>query len=84
LIFSTQAAIFFLRERRHFWNSRPSLFLIAGSVFGMGTTAVLTLGGILMPPIRPFLLLVTVAAGVVYFACLDWLKIWLFSWFDLR
>ncbi len=84
LIFSTQGAIFFLRERRHFWNSRPSLFLIGGSVFGMGTTAILTLGGILMPAVRPFLLLVAVTAGVVYFACLDWLKIWLFSRFDLR
>lgn len=84
LIFSTQAAVFFLRERGHFWKSRPSLFLIGSSVFGMGATALLTLGGIFMPAISPSVLLATVTAGVVYFVCLDWLKIWLFKWLTLR
>ncbi|MGC9195465.1 MAG: plasma-membrane proton-efflux P-type ATPase [Syntrophobacteraceae bacterium] len=84
LIFSTQAAIFFLRERGHFWKSRPSLFLIGSSVFGMGATAILTLRGIFMPAISPSVLLATVTAGIVYFACLDWLKIWLFAWLALR
>jgi H+-transporting ATPase len=84
LIFSTQAAVFFLRERGHFWKSRPSLFLIGSSVFGMGATALLTLRGIFMPAISPSILLATVTVGVVYFACLDWLKIWLFAWLALR
>ena len=57
LILSSQAGVYLLRERGHFWNTRPSRFLIGSSVAGLGVTALLALGGILMPAIRPSLLL---------------------------
>jgi hypothetical protein len=37
-----------------------------------------------MSALSPSVLLATVTAGVVYFACLDRLKIWLFAWLALR
>jgi H+-transporting ATPase len=48
LIFSSQAGIYLLRERDHFWKSRPSRFLIESSIVGLGVAVVLVLGGILM------------------------------------
>ena len=49
LILSSQAGVYLLRERGHFWQSRPSRFLVGSSVFGLGVAAALALGGILMP-----------------------------------
>ena len=84
LIFSSQAGVYLLRERGHFWQSRPGRFLIGSSLLGFGVTAILALGGILMPAISPSFLLAVVGTGIVYFVCLDWLKIWLFGQLNLR
>jgi H+-transporting ATPase len=73
-----------LRERGHFWKSRPSRFLVGSSVLGLGVAAALVLGGILMPAISLSLLLGIAAIGGIYFSCLDWLKVWLFHRLDLR
>lgn len=84
LIFSSQGGVYLLRERGHFWESRPSLFLIASSVFGLSVTAILAGGGILMPRLSIWLLLAVVGIGLLWFAVLDWLKVWLFCRLDLR
>ena len=84
LILSSQAGVYMLRERGHFWKSRPSRFLVGSSVLGLGVAAALVLGGILMPAIRPSLLLGIAVIGGIYFSCLDWLKVWLFRRLDLR
>jgi len=84
LIFSSQAGIYLLRERGHFWQSRPSGFLVASSVLGLGVTLVLTLRGIFMPALPPALLLAVFGAGLMYFSALDWLKVWLFARLKLR
>jgi len=51
LILSSQAGVYLLRERGHFWQSRPSRYLVGSSVLGLGVTTLLALGGILMPAI---------------------------------
>jgi len=84
LILSSQAGVYLLRERGHFWQSRPRRYLVGSSVLGLGVTALLALGGILMPAIRPTLLLGVVAVGAIYFGALDWVKVRLFSWLHLR
>ncbi len=84
LILSSQAGVYLLRERGHFWQSRPSRFLVGSSVLGLGVTAALVLGGILMPALSGAFLLGVAGAGIVYFACLDWLKVWLFGRLNLR
>ena len=84
LIFGSQAGVYLLRERGHFWQSTPSRFLLASSALGLGVTAMLVLFGILMPAIRPVLLLGMTALGLVYFACLDWVKVGLFARLNLR
>ncbi len=84
LILSSQAGVYLLRERGHFWQSRPSLFLVASSVFGLTVATTLALVGILMPPLRPLLLLTVAGTGLIWLAGLDWLKVWLFRTLDLR
>ena len=84
LILSSQAGVYLLRERGHFWRSRPSGFLLASSAFGLAVTAGLVLTGLLMPAVAPSLLLTMAGAGMLYFASLDWVKVWLFGRLDLR
>ena len=50
----------------------------------MGVAALLALGGIFRPAIHATLLLGVAGLGLVYFAGLDWLKVWLFARLNLR
>ncbi len=84
LILSSQAGVYLLRERGHFWHSPPSRFLVGSSIVGLGVMAALVLGGILMPAIKPSLLLGIAVIGGIFFSCLDWVKVWLFRRLDLR
>ncbi len=84
LILSSQAGVYLLRERGHFWQSRPSFFLVASSVFGLTVVTILVLVGILMPPLSASLLLAVAGTGLLWFAGLDWLKVWLFGRLNLR
>jgi H+-transporting ATPase len=84
LILSSQAGVYLLRERGHFWQSPPSRLLVASSIFGLGLMTLLALGGILMPALSPSLLFTVAGIGLVWFSCLDWLKVWLFNRANLR
>lgn len=84
LILSSQAGVYLLRERGHFWESSPSISLVASSAFGLGVAAMLALLGVLMPAVSPSLLLAAAGVGLVYFVCLDWPKKWLFQRLSLR
>ncbi len=84
LILSSQAGICLLWDRGHYWRSQPNRFLLGRSLLGLGVTAILVLGGILMPALSAAFLLGVAGAGIVYFARLDWLKVWLFGRLNLR
>jgi len=84
LILSSQAGVYLLRERGHFWQSRPSPFMVTSSVFGLSVAAIFAGGGILMPPLDVWLLLAVAGTGLVWFAALDWLKVSLFRKLHLR
>lgn len=84
LILSSQAGVYLLRERGHFWRTRPANFMLGSTVAGLGVTTILVLGGLLMPPIPPSVLLGVASLGAVYFVGLDWVKVELFERLDLR
>jgi H+-transporting ATPase len=84
LILSSQAGIYMLRERDHFWKSQPSRYVAFSSALGLSIAALLALGGILMPAVQLPILLAVVGAGAGYFAALDWVKVQLFRRLDLR
>lgn len=84
LILSSQAGVYLLRERGHFWRSRPSGLLVASSMFGLTICAFLVLGGVFMPALSAPVFLGLAGSAIVYFACLDWLKVWLFGRLNVR
>jgi H+-transporting ATPase len=84
LIFSSQAAVYLLRERGHFWQSAPSGFLVGSSVLGLAVTSALALKGILMPALGAPFVAGIAGAVILYFGILDWFKVWLFARLDLR
>jgi H+-transporting ATPase len=83
-ILSTQAGVYLLRERRHFWQSPPSRFLVVSSVLGVGVASILSWGGLLVPAISSPVLLGVAGMGLVYFTGLDWPKVWLFRRLNVR
>ncbi len=84
LIISSQAGVYLLRERGHFWESRPSRFLIGSTLLGLTCAAFLSLSGVVVPAIQPWMLLAVTGMGAVYFRGLDWVKVRLFAWLQLR
>jgi H+-transporting ATPase len=59
LVFSGQATVYVVRERGHFWTSRPVGWLVAATVADVIVVSALAVGGVLMTPIGlPYVLLV--------------------------
>ena len=54
LVFGSQATIYAIRERRHLWGTRPSLWLAVSSVADIVIASTLAVGGIAMTPCRPW------------------------------
>jgi len=84
VIFSTQAGIYLLRERGHFWASRPAFPLIASSAFGILAAVILSQSDLIMPSLRLGLLVTIAGACLLYFTILDFLKIRIFGWLRFR
>jgi H+-transporting ATPase len=84
LVFSGQATVYLVRERRHFWESRPGNWLVLSSVADVVVVSLLAMCGVLMAPIRPMILIGLLALVVVYLLLLDFLKARLFRWYGLH
>lgn len=83
-ILTSQAGVYLLRERQHFWHSRPSRFLLGSSVFGLSVTTLLCWNGLLVTALRPLVLMTVAVAGLAYFFTLDLGKVWLFARLRVR
>jgi H+-transporting ATPase len=79
LVFGSQATIYAIRERRHFWRSRPSLWLALSSVADIGIASTLAVGGIAMTPLPPWMVAGTFAAAVAFAFVLDQVKVPVFA-----
>jgi H+-transporting ATPase len=75
LVFGNQAALYALRERRHMWASRPSLWVFASSSVDIGIVTVLAVTGLLMQALPWQLLLVVFAAATGFSLVLDQVKL---------
>jgi H+-transporting ATPase len=78
LIFSGQAILYVVRERRHLWSSLPSPWLMAASAADLLIIATLSTRGILMKPLPMFVVAALLAACVGFCLVLDLLKTQLF------
>jgi H+-transporting ATPase len=78
LIFSGQAILYVVRERRHLWSSRPSPWLMIASVGDLLIIATLATRGILMHPLPVAVVAGLLAVTVVFGVLLDLIKVQVF------
>ena len=79
LVFGGQATIYAIRQRRHLWGSRPSLWLAASSVADILIAAGLAIFGLAMTPLPPEVVGGTLAAALVFGLVLDVVKLPVFA-----
>ncbi len=78
LAFSGQATVYVAREVRHCWSSLPSKTLLLASACDLLVVSGLAASGILMTPVRPLLIALTLLLALVFMLLLDQGK-WLFT-----
>lgn len=79
LVFSGQANVYLVRERSHFWHSRPSRWLALGTVVDVLVVSVLAIQGILMTPIPLSLVAGLFIAIIPYMGLVDMIKVPVFK-----
>ena len=79
IVFGSQATIYAIRERRHLFGPRPSLWLILSSVADISIISTLAILGIAMAPVSAWVVASEFVAAVVFAVALDGLKIPVFT-----
>ncbi len=79
LVFGSQATIYAIRERRHLWRSRPSLWLGVSSVADIAIASTLAVAGIAMVPLSALVITGTLAAAAAFAFVLDAVKVPVFA-----
>jgi len=77
-VFGSQAIIYAIRQRRHLWGSRPSLWLAVSSATDILIASVLSIEGIAMTPLPAWIVAGTLAAATVFAVVLDFVKVPIF------
>jgi H+-transporting ATPase len=84
LVFSGQATVYMVRERRHFCSSRPSHWLLASSLLDVLIVSLMATQGILMAPIGAGLVGSVLGLVLLYLVLVDYLKLGLIRLLGLR
>jgi len=80
LVFTGQANVYLVRERRSFWRSRPSATLLLSTLGDAIVVIALAAFGILMSPISLTIIASLVGLIVLYALALDFFKVAVFQW----
>jgi H+-transporting ATPase len=75
LVFGGQGTVYLVRERGHLWASRPSRWMLLGSIADIAVVSVLATSGILMSPLPGWLVLATLCIVAIYLLMMDFLKV---------
>ena len=75
LVATGQANVYLIRERGHFWQSRPSTWLVASSIADLVVVSAMATEGVLMAPVNPLLIAELMGAVATYLLMLDQLKV---------
>jgi H+-transporting ATPase len=84
LVVSGQATVYLVRERRHFWRTRPSPWLLASTAGDLIGVSLLAIRGWLMAPIPPLIVTALLAVALFYVVAADQVKVPLFRACGLR
>jgi H+-transporting ATPase len=79
LVFTGQVNVYLVRERRHFWCSAPSWWMLLGTLMDVIIISLLATQGWLMAAIPLYLVLLTLLVTIVFLALVDSLKILIFK-----
>ena len=79
LVFTGQGMIYLIRERRHFWHSAPSKWMLLGSLVDIVLVCSFAIKGILMGPLSPAVVGITMLASAIYLIALDFIKVPMFA-----
>ena len=74
LVATGQGAVYVVRERGHFWSSRPSMWMVGSSLADLAAVSAMATLGILMAPAWPAALGVVYAAVAVHLVVVDGAK----------
>ncbi|MGV8026596.1 MAG: plasma-membrane proton-efflux P-type ATPase [Anaerolineaceae bacterium] len=79
MVFSGQANVYLVRERNHFWKSRPSTALLISTVMDILVVCLIVIKGLLITSIQPSIVGILFIATSIYFVLLDQLKVKVFQ-----
>lgn len=79
LVFTGQANVYLVRERRHFWKSLPSRLMLIGTTADIIAVSILATRGILMAAIPFGMVLIALLSVLAYLPLVDTLKILVFK-----
>jgi H+-transporting ATPase len=79
IVYGSQATIYAIRERRHLWGLRPTIWLVSSSTADLLIISTLALRGIAMAPLPLTILAAELGAAVVFGLILDAVKIPVFA-----
>ena len=75
LVFTGQGTVYLVRQRHHFWKSRPSKWLLLSSAADIVVVSVLATCGVLMKAIPAQLVFTVLIVSACYLAAIDVVKI---------
>jgi H+-transporting ATPase len=84
LVFTGQGNVYLVRERKRFWHSLPSRWLLLSSAADIVVVSLMATIGILMAPISWHLVASLFAIVLAYLFLIDGLKVRVFRYFDVR
>ncbi len=83
LVFNTQFRMLIVRERKHFWSSRPSLSLLVINIITIIAFALLGVSGLIIPAVSTGVVLSILGIVIVSVLVIDFAKYYLFQWFHV-
>ncbi len=78
LVFTGQVNVYLVRERRHFWSSPPSRWMLLGTLMDVILVSLLATQGWLMAAIPLYLVALTLLVTSAFLVLVDSLKIFIF------
>lgn len=75
LAFGSQATVYVVRERGRMWRSRPGRWLVLSTLVDLAIAGTLAMGGGLIAPLPPQLVVAVLGAALVFAISLDCIKV---------
>jgi H+-transporting ATPase len=75
LVFTGQGMVYLVRERRHFWSSAPSGWMILSSIVDVAVVSTMSARGVWMAALPGVGIALVILASALYLIALDFAKV---------